>query len=469
MTAQPTGTQGWVRVRVPIQGMTCAACETRVTKALGTVDGVRPVSVSARRGMATVDVDREVPWEGVVRALDRIGYTVGRTPWITHDRQSWIRTLGALVVVAGLVLVITRVGFGDLAARVSAGAGGLVVVLLLGVTAGVSTCMALVGGLVLAVSASRAESSVDPAVGRWRPQFVFQAGRIGGFFVLGALLGVIGARLSMPTPVVATLMLVVALLMVLLGLRLTGLFPRLSGVSIALPASWSARLGLDARARGPYSDLRTAGLGAATFFLPCGFTQVVQLYAMTTASPLQSGTVMAVFALGTAPGLLAIGGLPALATGKNRAIVLSVAGVALIVFAMVNLSSALGLLGISTPRGASVAATGVSPNVRLDNGVQVVAMDEGSRGYAPSDTVVYAGVPIRWVITAESQFTCAAAIRGVGTDFSVNLKTGENVVTLPAMQPGTFAFTCAMGMYSGSITAVDLTGPATTPTTATTT
>ncbi len=460
MTAPSTGAPGTTRVRVPILGMTCAACETRVAKALDRVPGVHPVSVSARSGMATLDVDGDLPWEGVVDALDRAGYSVGRTPWLSPDRRSWIRALGALVAVVGIVLVVTRLGFGDVVARMSDGAGSLTVVLLLGLTAGVSTCMALVGGLVLAVSASRAQTVGESEAATWRPQFVFQAGRIGGFFVLGAALGAIGARLALPSQVVAALMIVVAVFMVLLGLRLTGLFPRLSGVSLSLPASWSARLGLDAKARGPYSDLRTAGLGAATFFLPCGFTQVVQLYAMTTASPLQSGVVMAVFALGTAPGLLAIGGLPTLATGRHRATVLSVAGVALVVFALVNMSSALSLLGVTTPRGASVTATGVSPNVTLDKGVQVVRMDEGSRGYAPSDTVVYAGIPIRWVINAESQFTCASAMRGVGSDFTVDLKTGENVVELPAMQPGTFAWTCVMGMYGGTLTAVQLPVPA---------
>jgi len=100
--------------------------------------------------------------------------------------------------------------------------------------------------------------------------------------------------------------------------------------------------------------------------------------------------------------------------------------------------------------------------VTLKDGVQVVTMSEGSRGYSPADTVVYAGVPIRWEIDAESQFTCAAAIRGVGSDFSVDLKTGPNVVELPAMQPGTFSFVCAMGMYSGSLTAIDAPKPAAT-------
>lgn len=456
----PEGT--WVRVRVPVQGMTCAACESRVGKAFASVPGVRPVSVSARSAMATIDVDGEVPWEGVVEALDGTGYTVGRTPWFAHERATWLRAGGALVVVAGLVWLVATFGMGDLASRITEpGSTGLLVVLLIGLTAGFSTCMALVGGLVLAVSAARMSDGAEPAGGRWRPQLAFQAGRIVGFFVLGAALGAVGARLALPPPVVAGLMAVVAVFMVLLGVRLTGLSPRMSGWTLALPASWSTRLGLDEKARGPYSDLRAAGLGVATFVLPCGFTQVVQLYAMTTASPLQSGLVMMTFAIGTAPGLLLVGGLPSLATGTRRALVLSVAGVALVCFAVVNLSAAAGLLGL-TSKTASAAARGVSSNVTLRDGVQVVTMAETSRGYSPADTVVYAGVPIRWEIDAESQFTCASAMRGVGTDFSVDLKTGPNVVELPAMEPGTFSFVCVMGMYSGSLTAVDVPRPAAT-------
>ena len=68
MTAPPAGAQVTTRVRVPILGMTCAACETRVSKALGGVPGVHPVSVSARSGTATLDVHGAVPWEGVVTA-----------------------------------------------------------------------------------------------------------------------------------------------------------------------------------------------------------------------------------------------------------------------------------------------------------------------------------------------------------------------------------------------------------------
>ena len=70
----------------------------------------------------------------------------------------------------------------------------------------------------------------------------------------------------------------------------------------------------DAPAAAAYSDVR-APAGAATFFLPCGFTQAVQLYALSTGSPVSAGLTMAVFAVGTSPGLLALASLPNLGRG----------------------------------------------------------------------------------------------------------------------------------------------------------
>jgi len=110
--------------------------------------------------------------------------------------------------------------------------------------------------------------------------------------LIGSLRGLQVRESSRELGRLTTVAVVQSIFMVLLGIRLTGISPRLSGWSLALPGSWSRALGLDERASRPYSDGRTALLGAATFFLPCGFTQVVQLYAMTTASPLQSGVVM---------------------------------------------------------------------------------------------------------------------------------------------------------------------------------
>src|SRR5665811_1525078 len=111
----------------------------------------------------------------------------------------------------------------------------------------------------------------------------------------------------MPQAVVVALMVAVAVTMLLVGVRLTELSPRIAGWSPTIPAALGDRLGLT----GDVPARRTVGTvvaGAATFFLPCGFTQAVQLYAFSTGSPGTAGAIMATFVIGTAPALSAVAG-----------------------------------------------------------------------------------------------------------------------------------------------------------------
>ncbi|MEI6118848.1 MAG: sulfite exporter TauE/SafE family protein [bacterium] len=64
--------------------------------------------------------------------------------------------------------------------------------------------------------------------------------------------------------------------------------------------------------------LRTSALvtGALTFFLPCGFTFAMQVYAISTGNFLQGALVMGIFALGTLPGLLSIGAVASFVKGN---------------------------------------------------------------------------------------------------------------------------------------------------------
>ena len=101
-----------------------------------------------------------------------------------------------------------------------------------------------------------------------------------------------------------------------------------------------------------YCDRNTALLGALTFFLPCGFTQIVQVFALSTGRPATAAAVMALFALGTAPGLLGLGALTALARGRAAQTLFVVAGVAVLAFAFVDARAGLTNLGIRFGGGA---------------------------------------------------------------------------------------------------------------------
>ena len=403
------------------------------------------------------DLDSAVLDAAVQAAVERSGYRVGREPWVSADVSVWRDAIVAVALVTVGAVLLTFFAVPDLlTGSTSTASGSLLVVLVVGLAAGVSTCMALVGGLVLAVSASHAAAvgyeDGRPTRGSLRPHLVFQAGRILGFAVLGAALGALGAQLGLPEKAQAVLTLAVALVMAVLGLRLLRISPRLAAWSPALPPSLGRRLGIEERTGLPYSDTRTAALGALTFFLPCGFTQGVQLYAMTTGSALTAGITMAVFAIGTAPGLLAVAGLPRIGSAVVRQQMVAVAGALLVAFALVNASGAAGLLGWT--QGRAEVPTAITPNVVVGTASQTVAMEQTSRGYLPQTTVVAPGLPIRWEITSVSDLSCAAYLRGVSWEWRTNLRTGANVVTLPPLEAGgRYDFACVMGMYSGSLVA----------------
>ena len=445
-------------ITIPVAGMTCVSCEKRITKALTKLPGVVSASASARKGSASLITTSEASRASIEKAIVSTGYRVGGSPWFNRELDVWRSALLATVFVAGLVWLI---GAGDLAGRFGdPSKGGLLLVLVLGLAAGASTCMAMVGGIILAISASAAGRSSTKGTSAARSaalrvNLIFQAGRIGGFGLLGVALGAIGKRAAMPQSVTVALMMAVAVTMLLVGLRLTELSPRVAGWSPTIPASVGDRLGIT----GGAPARRTAGVvlaGAATFFLPCGFTQAVQLYAFSTGSPTSAGVIMATFAIGTSPALLALAGAPTLITGPRRTAVLRALGVVVVGFAVINATSALRLAGVelSVPSRSTQAAS-TSANVTVTPVDQTITSSQDGNGYHPDETVVYAGRPTHWVVTSTAPFSCAASLGSQDLGFQGVLKEGRNVIELPALSKGTYQYSCTMGMYTGHIVVID--------------
>lgn len=448
---------GDTTIVLPIDGMTCRTCERRIERNVGRIPGVRSATASAPRGRVEVVSSGPIPEAALADAIEAAGYRVGRSPWLTKDVRTWLTA--ALGVVLVVLIAVAAEATGLLAAASAVGGleeGGLVVAGLLGIAAGVSTCMALTGGLVLALSASyeaRRPQHVAASVGaRLRPTAVFLAGRVAGFAVLGAALGALGSALVLPPLLVAALMILVAVAMSIVGVRLTGVSPRVAAWSPTLPPAIARRLGVEEGAGGAYTDGRAAALGVATFFLPCGFTQAVQVFALSTGSPIYAGAIMAVFALGTVPGLLALGGLPALLPARARPVLLPLVGVVVLGFALVNASAGLRLAGFSPDLGGE--ATAEAPVVTVEDGVQVLRTFQVGTGYLPENASLYAGMPTRWIVESLDARSCAIFLQVPGLGLSVTLQEGENTIDLPPLEPGRIAYTCSMGMYGGQLTVV---------------
>ena len=453
----------------PVAGMTCRTCEIRIQRFVGRLPNVERVSASAIHGRVEIESSGPVPASAVARAIQAAGYEIGRTPWLERDPGVWATVAGGVLVVMTVAVFAQLLGLGGLASGAGdLSQGGLLVALLLGLAAGVSTCMALVGGLVLALSAAfqgrrvTAGAASPGIVAQMRPALVFMAGRIVGYGALGALLGAVGATVTPPPQVTAGLMIAAAVVMTLIGARLTGLSPRVAAWSPTLPVGLARRLGLAEGGVGAYSDGRAAGLGALSFFMPCGFTQAVQIYALSTGSPLTAGVIMATFAIGTAPGLLALAGLPIVVPGDLRPTILRIVGVVVLAFAFVNAGAGFRLVGITLPGlDAAPVAAAQQPAAPAPDGGQALHTYQDTDGYSPGNVSIYAGIPTRWTIESRNAHTCAAFLVVPDLGIQVRLRQGSNTIDLPALPAGTIRYSCSMGMYGGAITVVDR--PAGTP------
>lgn len=451
--------------KVQIKGMHCRSCEILIEDELKKVSGVKRVDVSHQTGVANVHCDCELDEQAVAKAVERAGYSIGsdgKLHFFSKNHRDYIDLGIAFFIATALFLVARALGIFNLSSSISGSYSSLPIVLLVGLTAGVSTCMALVGGLVLGASARfSAQNPYASGMEKFKPHVFFNLGRIVSFFILGGLIGFAGSLFQLSTSVLGTLTIAVGLVMLLLGGQLIDVFPFLKKVSFTLPKGLARSLGIQEKSEVEYSNKNAAVMGAMTFFLPCGFTQAMQLYAMSTGSALTGALTMGVFAIGTAPGLLGVGGLTAAVKGGAARLFFKTAGVVVILLALFNVSNGLNLLGISpTVLGAfaTSASTGndnTDPNVTIEDGVQVVRMNQMSGGYSPNKFTIKKGMPVKWIVTSKDVYSCASSLISQQLGIRTGLQLGENVFEFTPTETGTIRFSCMMGMYTGSFTVVD--------------
>jgi len=377
-------------------------------------------------------------------------------PGAKATKKDYLNLVWAGLILAVLYLIYRALGGGDFNLNTSADLTWPLI-LGLGLTAGFSSCLALIGGLILGFSTYYEELNVPGGnKNRFLPHVFFNLGRIVGFFLLGGFLGVLGSFIKLSGLTISVLTAVVALVMLFLGLKIINIFPIFNKLALRLPQVFSK---LFNRPGDGYSYGKISLLGALTFFLPCGFTQAMQVLAIGYGNFLVSGLVMAVFALGTAPGLLSLGGVVAIKKKKGQALFYKVVGLALIVFAVFNLVNAYNLSGLEGRLSSGLSSTDTyntdDPAVKVVNGVQIVTMEENNRGYSPSSFIIKKSLPVRWVITAKNPFSCAGSIVIPDLNIQKNLEAGENIIEFTPPKIGVMTFSCSMGMYRGRFNIVE--------------
>ncbi|MBP7811451.1 MAG: sulfite exporter TauE/SafE family protein [Candidatus Moranbacteria bacterium] len=213
---------------------------------------------------------------------------------------------------------------------------------LIGIVASLSSCLAIVGGLALSVSASFAKGG-DVV----KPQLLFHAGRLIAFFFLGGMIGAFGSHFILGTTGTFILSVFTGVIMLLLGLNLLDIFSWTKSVQLGMPK----RIGeFVYRLKRVNHRLTPFLLGGATFFMPCGFTQSMQIYTLSAGSFLAGALTMTAFALGTLPvlALLSFGPL-GVRSSPYMGVFFKTAGLIVVAFALLALYGSLVAVGVLSP------------------------------------------------------------------------------------------------------------------------
>lgn len=472
------------QMTVQIQGMHCRSCEITIERKFKTLSGVESVNVNSANGKAKITYSGSAPTSqelGQLIATD--GYTIqtggersgkgsaqsgggagSGAGTNNQERLPVSKLIGLFAVVLVLGFILSKAGL--LSPNVNLGSTtGYGAAFLLGLVAASSSCIAVSGGLLLSTAARFNEryASASP-LARMRPVGLFVLGRVTSYGVLGGVIGLLGQALD-PSPwVTGGITLLAAVYMLIMGLDMLHLAPAwMKRLMPRMPKALSHKI-MDGEKR--THPVMPFLLGALTFFLPCGFTQSLQLYALTTGSALTSGLILFLFALGTAPALLALGLASGSLKGKWGQWFFQFSGALVVVLGLWNIQNGLAITGhpLRWPSLSSVstqAATDSSspddPNVEYDGTKQVVRMKVSAYGYEPDSITLRAGVPTEWIVDGTDAVGCQSILQApqLGVKQLLDVTKTDNKISFTPEEPGVYTFSCSMGMYLGQIKVVE--------------
>jgi sulfite exporter TauE/SafE/copper chaperone CopZ/plastocyanin domain-containing protein len=457
---------------IRIGGMTCVSCRDRIEKTLNSTVGVEEAAVNFNTGTAAVTYNASVVTFNEIKAvIERLGYTVLEE----KERTPVSQLIGTLVIILSLYVLLRALGISTLTAAFPLAEAGMGygMLFVIGLITSVH-CAAMCGGINL--SQCIPSAAVTPAAGSRRealfPADFYNAGRVISYTAVGVIAGGLGQVVTVSGRFQGIVQLIAGVFMVIMGINMLGIFQGSLGralrrLSPRMPKIFARKMGGQrAGTRNPLC------IGLLNGLMPCGPLQAMQLYALSTGSPVAGGISMFLFSMGTVPLMFGIGAVSSVLSRKCTHRVLKAGAILVTVMGMTMFTYGLGLSGFSFDfAGRAAAAINPFSPTRaafrygeagdgafqpvIENGVQVVNSTL-SGGRYPAITVQQ-GIPVKWTINAPAGSINGCNNRMIIREYKIEHRftPGENVIEFTPDKAGRFPYSCWMGMIRSSITVVE--------------
>jgi sulfite exporter TauE/SafE/copper chaperone CopZ len=365
------------KIEFHIHGMTCQSCEILIERKFQKIPGVKYVKVNHMSGRVKIhchDSD-QLNLKEFHNALVGTCYIIAQegidpetilpSDHKRNTKDDYFEMGAVLIIMLGLYMIFRQTKIFDFNIGISDNMSyGFI--LLIGLVAGTSSCIAVTGGVLISLAAKYNEAFRSVSrFEKFKPHLFFNIGRIIGYTVFGGLLGALGSTLTISPWTTGVVTLVAAAFMVLMGLKILKLFPSLSRLSFRMPKFLSHKI---LEMEGKQSKTMPFVVGSLTFFLPCGFTQALQLYAISRGSMVEGALIMFFFSLGTFPALLTLSTISSVAKGSFQRYFLKISGVLVLVLGISSIGRGFSLIGVN------VSSFYSSPPVQIDNQIYATGL-----------------------------------------------------------------------------------------------
>ena len=280
---------------IHIKWMHCVSCDLILEKELKKIKWADLIMVNHKKWIMEVDFKKESAYKDVVKSIEKNWFKVVNE-W---EKKNGNDIFSNLIVWLVIIIFLMATQIFDLytllpdTSTLSYSSAFLV-----GIIASLSTCLAITWWIIIWFS--RYIDSSHWLKWHIKVQLWFQFWRILWFFLLGWLLWYIWEVFSLSFSLTWIITFLVWFLLLYMGLNILKVVPSISRFWIHMPKSFVSKIEKLWQAK--YAPI----VWALTFFLPCGFTQTMQLLAISSWSFWSGWLVMMIFALWTSPVLFSV-------------------------------------------------------------------------------------------------------------------------------------------------------------------
>lgn len=449
-----------MNIILQVEGMTCTGCETRIENAVKKLDGIEKVKAIYNSSNVYVTYNADaVKLKTIIDTIEKLNYTVKNKPTdmtnniktsnISDNELKWPKVgqiAGIAVIVLALYVIIKNtIGFNFVPeVNQSMGYG---ILFFIGLLTSLH-CVAMCGGINLSVCVRYKASDGDSKLDRLKPSLLYNLGRVISYTIIGGIVGGIGSVVSFSGAAKGLVAILSGIFMVIMGINMLNIIPALKKFNPRMPKIFAKKVHENSGSRGPLL------VGLLNGLMPCGPLQAMQLYALGTGSAMTGAISMFLFSLGTVPLMFGFGAVSSFLSSKFTHKMMKVSAVLVLLLGIIMLNRGLSLSGFNTNPvfGASSTQGGVA---KIEGNVQIVSTKLDSGRYSP--ITVQKGIPVRWIITAESKDINGCNNRLNIPEYNIEnmpLKAGENVIEFTPDREGKFVYSCWMGMISSNIKVV---------------